>query len=197
MSNSNAKESEQTPHSDNTATDNTATDNTATDNTAIDNLNERIGVLTRRETEARILAPLVDALATEFGRDAVLGVLEKTVIDIARQQGSALVDQMGDNTLASFAESLKFWTQDDALSIDVLNQDDDCFDFNVTRCRYAELYQALGVPELGALFSCNRDEALIEGFSSEVMLTRTQTIMEGAPFCDFRYRRNEQPIELE
>ena len=167
------------------------------DSIATDDLNERIGVLTRREVEARILAPLVDALATEFGRDAVLGVLEKTVIEIAREQGSALVEQMGDNTLSSFADSLKYWTQDDALSIEVLNQDNDRFDFNVTRCRYAELYQALGVPELGALFSCNRDEALIEGFSSDVTLTRTQTIMEGASYCDFRYRRRKQPIELE
>ena len=156
----------------------------------VDDLNTRIGVLTRREVEARILAPLVDALAAEFGRDAVLRVLEKTVIDIAHQQGSALVEQMGGDTLDAFADSLQFWTQDDALSVEVLEQNDETFDFNVTRCRYAELYQALGVPELGALFSCNRDEALIEGFNSDVTLVRTQTIMEGAPYCDFRYRRD-------
>lgn len=156
-----------------------------------DDLNARIGVLTRREVEARILAPLVDTLADEFGREAVLRVLEKTVIDIARQQGAALVQQMGDDSLAAFADSLKFWTQDDALAIEILNQDEDQFAFNVTRCRYAELYQALGVPELGVLFSCNRDEALIEGFCTNVTLTRTQTIMEGAPYCDFRYRRSK------
>jgi hypothetical protein len=54
--------------------------------------------------------------------------------------------------------------------------------------RYAEMYRALGVPELGALLSCNRDFALGEGFNPEMTLTRTQTIMEGAPFCDFRYK---------
>ena len=32
-----------------------------------DTLNARIGVLTRREVEARLLAPLVDALGEEFG----------------------------------------------------------------------------------------------------------------------------------
>jgi hypothetical protein len=50
------------------------------------------------------------------------------------------------------------------------------------------MYRALGVPELGALLSCNRDGALIEGFNPEVALTRTRTIMQGATHCDFRYR---------
>jgi hypothetical protein len=102
---------------------------------------------------------------------------------------------MEDDSLAAFADSLRFWTQDHALEIEVLAQDGDQFDFNVTRCRYAELYQALGIPELGAVLSCNRDWALIQGFNPAVELTRTQTIMQGAPYCDFRYRR--QPIEPE
>jgi hypothetical protein len=38
------------------------------------------------------------------------------------------------------------------------------------------------------VLSCNRDSALIEGFNPEVNLTRTQTLMQGASHCDFRYR---------
>ena len=49
------------------------------------------------------------------------------------------------------------------------------------------MYRALGIPELGAVLSCNRDAALIEGFNPAIRLTRTQTIMQGAPCCDFRY----------
>jgi hypothetical protein len=97
----------------------------------------------------------------------------------------------GEATLTNFADSLKLWTKDDALVIDIVEQSPTAFGFNVTRCRYAELYTALGLAELGAVFSCNRDAALIEGFSADIRLTRTQTIMEGAPFCDFRYRLNQ------
>ena len=61
--------------------------------------------------------------------------------------------------------------------------------FNVTRCRYAELYRALGLQELGATLSCNRDGALMEGFNPNVEFRRTQTIMQGATHCDFDYRR--------
>ena len=164
-----------------------------------DTLNARIGVLTRREVEARILAPVIDALGQQFGRDAVIAVVREAVIGIAQQQGAQLAAAMGDDSLPAFADSLRFWTQDDALTIDVLAQDEQRFDFNVTRCRYAELYRALGIPELGAVLSCNRDWALIQGFNPEVELTRTQTIMQGAAFCDFRYRQpipTHQPTNL-
>ena len=146
-----------------------------------------VGVLTRREIEARILAPLLEALSNEFGRERVLEIARQTVIDVARQQGAQLAQSMGGNDLESFAASLDSWKKDDALRIDVLEQNEEHFAFNVTRCRYAEMYRLLGIPELGALLSCNRDWALIQGFNPDVHLERSQTIMEGAPFCDFRY----------
>ena len=146
-----------------------------------------IGVLTRREIEARILAPLLEALGNEFGRERVLEIARQTIIDVARQQGAQLSQSMGGNDLERFAASLDAWKKDDAMSIDVLEQGEERFAFNVTRCRYAEMYLSLGITELGALLSCNRDWALIQGFNPDVHLERTQTIMEGAPFCDFRY----------
>jgi hypothetical protein len=65
-----------------------------------------IGVLTRREVEARILAPLIEALAKEFGRERVLEIVRATVIEIARQQGAQLASSMGGEDLAHFADSL-------------------------------------------------------------------------------------------
>ena len=158
-----------------------------------DTLNARIGVLTRREVEARLLGPLIEALGARFGREQVIEVVRETIIRIAQEQGAALAESMGDDGLPAFADSTRFWTQDNALEIEILEKSETAYDFNVTRCRYAELYRALGVPELGAVFSCNRDAALIEGFNPDVQFTRTQTIMEGAPFCDFRYRRRLNP----
>jgi len=146
-----------------------------------------IGVLTRREIEARILAPLLEALIQEFGRERVLEIARQTVIRVAREKGAQLAQSMGGNDLDSFADSLEAWKVDDAMHIEVLEQNEARFAFNVTRCRYAEMYRLLGIPELGALLSCNRDWALIQGFNPDVRLERTQTIMEGAPFCDFRY----------
>ena len=153
-----------------------------------DTLND-IGVLKRREIEARILMPVLEALGAEFGRERVFDVARRVIVDVARRQGRELAERMGGNSLTTFAAALEDWKKGDAYRMDVLRQDDERLDFNVTRCRYAEMYHALGIPEVGALLSCNRDFALIEGFNPDVRLTRTQTIMEGASHCDFRFTR--------
>ena len=153
-----------------------------------DTLNE-IGVLKRREIEARILMPILEALGDEFGRNRVFDVARRAIVGVAQEQGRQLAERMGGNSLAHLASALDDWKKGDAYRMDVLRQDAERFDFNVTRCRYAEMYRALGIPEVGALLSCNRDFALIEGFNPDVGLERTQTIMEGATHCDFRFRR--------
>jgi predicted ArsR family transcriptional regulator len=153
-----------------------------------DTLNE-IGVLKRREIEARILLPVVEALAKEFGRERVVSIVRDVIVEVARAQGQEIAARMGDGSLRSLVTALQDWQKGDAYRMDVLEQTEERFAFNVTRCRYAEMYRALGIPEMGALLSCNRDFALIEGFNPDMRLTRTQTIMEGAPHCDFRFAR--------
>ena len=147
-----------------------------------------IGVLKRRTIEARILAPVIKAMADEFGTERVHAVLRKVIVEIAKSQGAAMAARCDGNTPADLAGTLDQWTADGALEIDVLEQDDEKLSYNVTRCRYAEMYRELGIPELGAILSCGRDAALIEGFNPMVQLTRTQTLLGGATHCDFRYR---------
>ena len=153
-----------------------------------DKLNELIGVLTRREVEARILAPMINAMSKEFGPEKVLKVVRDAIVSIARGQGAELNRTVGGNSLAHFEKTLKFWTKDDALDIEVIERTDDAFYFDVKHCAYADMYARLGIAELGCSLSCARDFALIEGFNRNITLRRTQTIMEGAPFCDFRYQ---------
>jgi hypothetical protein len=157
-----------------------------------DNLNE-IGVLKRREIEARILMPVLSALGDEFGRERVFEIARRIIVDVAREQGRALAERMGGDSLGHFATALEDWKKGDAYRMDVLEQNDQKLSFNVTRCRYAEMYRALGIPEVGALLSCNRDFALVEGFNPDVKLTRTQTVMEGASHCDFRFELRRPP----
>lgn len=65
----------------------------------------------------------------------------------------------------------------------------DPFAIDVTACKYADFYKELGEPELGFLLVCSADFAMAEGVDPDMKLTRTQTIMQGASHCDFRYRR--------
>ena len=83
------------------------------------------------------------------------------------------------------------WAAGGSLGIEPVGRSAETLDFNVTRCRYAEFYKELGLPELGYLFHCSRDFAMVEGFSSSLTLKRAQTIMEGASHCDFRFARGD------
>jgi len=66
--------------------------------------------------------------------------------------------------------------------------DKEALEFDITHCRFAEFFRALGEPELGALLICETDFDIAAAGSGEVSFTRDQTIMQGAPSCMFRYK---------
>lgn len=147
-----------------------------------------VGILTRREIEARILAPVLEALGSEFGRERVIEVAREAIAAIATAQGRAMAAE-GDTSLPAFFARWEPWTRNGALELRLIEATDTALAFDVTRCRYAEMYRELGIPELGAVLSCQRDAALIDGFAPDVQFTRSQTLMQGAACCDFRYTR--------
>ena len=147
----------------------------------------RLTLLRQREIEARVAGPLIRAMIAEFGAERVLPLVRAVISELARTAGADLAERLGATSLEVFSQALDRWKEAGALEIEVLDQDSDRLAFNVTRCRYAEMYRALGLGDLGFSLSCQRDFSLIEGFNPEVALTRTQTLMEGAPFCNFRF----------
>jgi len=148
----------------------------------------KLNLLQQREVEARIVGPLIRAVREELGEEKALALVRRVISELARQSGSELARCFGEATLDAFARGLERWREGGALEIDILEQSPERLSFNVTRCRYAEMYRALGLADLGSSLSCQRDFALVEGFNPAIRLTRTQTIMEGAPYCDFRFR---------
>jgi hypothetical protein len=147
----------------------------------------RLPLLQQREVEARIVGPLIRAFCDELGVDRTLEVVRGVISDLARRSGTDLARAAGEASLTAFAAALDRWKEGGALEIELLEASPERLSFNVTRCRYAEMYRALGLEDLGASLSCQRDFALIEGFNPDVRLTRTQTIMGGASHCDFRF----------
>ena len=145
-------------------------------------------LLQQREIEAGVIAPLLRAFAAEVGEARAREILAETIRELARQSGCIAATAAGDNDLAHLKRAVEKWTDGGALELTVLRDDAEAFEFDVTRCRFAEMYHRLGLADLGPILSCGRDGAMIEGFNPEIALTRTQTIMEGATHCDFRYR---------
>ena len=145
-------------------------------------------LLRRREIEAKVVGPLIRGFAAELGAEKALEIVRGVIVNLAHEAGADLARQAGEASLEAFASGLDRWSEGGALEIEVLETSPERLSFNVTRCKYAEMYRALGLADLGGSLSCQRDFALIEGFNPEITLERTQTLMEGASHCDFRFR---------
>ena len=74
------------------------------------------------------------------------------------------------------------------VEFEILRHDKVAPDIDVTRCRFAEFFRALGEPELGTLLICETDFDIASVGEGEVSLDRAQTIMRAAPSCTFRYK---------
>lgn len=154
-----------------------------------------ISVIEQAKIQAQVLVPLVKALQAELGEARANALVRKALGDLyrgfgeefwkAKSQGESEAD-LGKAVSSAF----KTYSRDDALAYDVIEESHDAFAFDVKRCAYAEFYKALGEPELGFLLICTADFATAEGFGPDIKLARTQTIMQGASHCDFRYRRD-------
>ena len=145
-------------------------------------------LLRQREIEAGVIAPLVRAFAAEVGAERAREIAAGVIKQLAREGGCAAAAALGGNGLPELKRAVERWTEGGALELDVTRDDGEAFEFNVVRCRYAEMYRRLGLADLGPVLSCNRDGAMIEGFNPGIAFSRTQTLMEGAAYCDFRYR---------
>ena len=147
-----------------------------------------IPVIEQAKIQARVLVPLVKALQAELGEERANAIVRQALGDMYRTLGkqwwqAQKASSLGDNMAAAFDR----FAAGDALDYEVIEQSPDAFQANVTGCRYAQFYKELGAPELGFLLVCSSDFPMAEGFGPDVQLTRTQTIMQGASHCDFRY----------
>jgi hypothetical protein len=140
--------------------------------------------------QAQVLVPLVKALQAELGEERANAIVLKALGGLYRKYGEKWSRAQGALDLGEMgAAAFEMFAAGDALEYEVLKKTPSAFDANVTECRYAQFYSKIGAPELGFLLTCSADFAHAEGFGADIKLTRTQTIMQGASHCDFRYRR--------
>ena len=147
-----------------------------------------IPVIERVKIQAQVLIPLIKTLQAELGEERANAIVRKALGDLYRKYGEKWWRSRGSGNLGdAMASAFDAFAAGDALDYEVVKQTPDAFELNVTGCRYAKFYQEIGAPELGFLLTCSTDFPFTEGFGAGVQLTRTQTIMQGASHCDFRF----------
>jgi predicted hydrocarbon binding protein len=148
-----------------------------------------VTLLEQRQIEANVLVPMIKAFQAEFGVERANAIARTVITELARKHGESIAaTQGGGNPIEHMASGLSRFSAGGALEVQEVEHTHDAYAFNITHCGYAEFYKKMGVPELGFLLSCSRDFALTEGMNPDLQLTRTQTIMQGANHCDFRFR---------
>jgi len=149
---------------------------------------QTLAMLEKRRIEAAILKHIYDTLKASHGVEVAKTTIAQAVRRSAIEQAgqfAAAVD--GKTSLKTFVDRQELWIRGGALEREVLEQSDTKYRFNVTRCKYAEMYRDMGLGEIGHLLSCQRDGTFCEGYDKRLTLKRTQTIMQGASHCDFDY----------
>lgn len=149
---------------------------------------KQLPILEQRRIEAEVIKPIHAEMVAQLGKekaDQILGnAIEKAAV--AQAQQFAQRDDV-ETDLNGFVDIMKYWTASGALEIELVDRTETSFDFNIVRCKYSEMYKAMGLGDIGHLLSCNRDGAFCTGFNPKLKLERSQTLMGGASHCDFRY----------
>ena len=150
----------------------------------------RVSLLDKTRMQAQVLVPVLRALRAELGKDKADAIVKQALRDWSKQLFAAIGDSIEGSPRRRWA------TMQGALSdatmkeieFETRRHDKEVFEFDVTRCRFAEFFRALDEPELGALLICATDFDIVSASGGEVSLERAQTIMQGAPSCTFRYK---------
>ena len=161
---------------------------------------KELPILEKRKIQAEVLGPVFREMVEQVGSEKAASILKEAIRKVAIEEGKHFREK-ADASLSAMencVELMELWKAGGALEMEVLQQSNTRFDFNVNRCRYAEMYREMGLQEIGPLLSCNRDGNFCEGFDPKLKLVRKQTLMEGADCCTFRYtldsKNKEDPL---
>jgi len=141
----------------------------------------------KRAIEALAIAPVIRELSRRIGKNEALSILKESNQQEAFHRGQKLKESEEQNGIEELFNDVASWGDGGVLEMEVIEKSSTTYFFNVVRCPYYEKYKELGIEEYGVELSCCRDEPFARGFNSQLKLTRSKTIMEGAEFCDFRY----------
>lgn len=157
-------------------------------------VNPAVSLLDQVKMQAQVLVPVLRALRAELGDERA----NRLVITALREWSREVFRRIGESMDGSPKEKWARFNAEAAprigsdIDMQLLKAEPDAMEFDITGCRYADFFRQLGEPDLGAVLLCETDHHVVEAAGPDVELTRTQTIMKGGSYCDFRYRMKSE-----
>ncbi len=156
----------------------------------------QIPMLEQRRIEALVVKNIYEVLVERHGEKEAKQAITIAIKSAAIEQGANFrkkhINEHGrEPNLADFSELGRLWEMGGALKRKIHLKTTKKLEYDITHCAYANMYKEMGLAHIGDLLSCNRDGTFCIGYNKKMKLKRSQTIMEGADFCDFRYEISE------
>ena len=139
-------------------------------------------ILKAIKIQSKLVIPIVKELERELGAERAHDIVGRAIAgsyaDFKRQEGYE-------------ADSHPRSDRESAFPVDreIVDDTDTSFGIDITECQFAEYFRSIGEPEIGALMTCGVDFAAEELVRPGWDFKRTQTQMQGAHHCDFRWRK--------
>lgn len=153
-------------------------------------INPEVSLLDKTRIQAQVLVPVMRALREELGREKADTIVAKALRDWSHQVFAAIGDGIDGSPGRKFAKMDKALAELtlQEVTVDMQRRDKEAVEFDVTSCRFADFFRSLNEPELGTLLVCQTDIDIAAAGGSDVIFSRSQTLMQGAPSCTFRYK---------
>ena len=153
--------------------------------------NNNHSIFSQRQIEARLLKQVIENLSSVYDEEGILTNIKGTIEKIAFEDGRKLREEHKNNNLLTLAKHWRKLAEGDSLVVEDFNISASKLTFSVKHCKYAEYYKKIGAEKLGDTLSCCRDKAFLNGFSEDIEMSRSKSILEGNPTCDFVYKYKE------
>lgn len=132
----------------------------------------------------------------KLGEEQVYEILDERSHSEGIDDGKAIMKNKKPLTsLSDFSKMYKEILNDPlfktALETEIIEDSPNCYKLNVKKCLWAHTFNKNNAPDIGYHMICNGDYGMAIGFSPNLRLQRTQTLMQGAPHCDFKYTWEE------
>ena len=106
-----------------------------------------IPTIVKRKLQAQVIGPIYAEMVAQVGEEKASSILDAAIRKAAIAEGKEFAKKApgGVTSMADFIKLYELWTADGALEVTVHEANDKVFNFDVTRCKYAEDLQGNGL----------------------------------------------------
>ena len=130
----------------------------------------RLSLLDKTRIQAQVLVPVLGALRAELGKEKADAIVKEALRGWSKDLFAAIGDSVDGNPRRKWAamhSAMAEATEHD-VTVEMRRHDKEALEFDITHCRFAEFFRALGEPELGVKLTSRSPAAAMSKSVSQI-----------------------------